>query len=223
MEEISRKFFEDDSLLALEMGPDGVVGFMVSNYPQILGTYRAIEKQNHLTAIKKENAQKELNALRQIHTTFVKKSSQVKDEDWRQLNEKMEYWKEVREEDDVVYYKGEPIRFNSYVEFIMKYTSIVEAVSVLDSAARQPLGRGASFVGKVATWPLKKVVLFAVMCCGMKGVGKDIAAAIYAILDSVPAALEQRIANIDPGITSGSNDVEIDSLRLIEVKVTDKD
>ena len=219
MEGIARKFFADDSMLQLEMGPDGKIGFLATNYIEILGIYRAISKQNHLTALKKENAQDELNALRLKQAQFQKKPKQIKDEDWKELNSKMEYWKGIREEKDIVYFRGKPVRRNSCVEFLMKYTSLVEALSILDAAARQPIGRGAEYLTRVATWPLKKVILFTVMCLGAKGASKDIGAAIYAIVDSLPYDIEDRIANVDPGLTSGSNSPDYDELKLIEVKV----
>ena len=219
MDQIARKFFQNESRLQLELGQDGLIGFLASNYIEILGTFRAIKKQNALTAEKKENAQSELEDLRNKQRAFKKLGAQIKDADWKELNAKMDYWKKIREEDDVVYYKGKPIRFNSYVEFIMKYPAVVEALDIIDGAARKPIGKGAGYASKIATWPLKKVVMFSVICMGVKGAGRDLAAGIYTLLESFPTFIEDKIANIDPGMTSGSNNPEYDDLKLQEVKI----
>ena len=49
--------------------------------------------------------------------------------------------------------------------------------------------------------------------------GKEVLAGSYLLFESLPDYLEQRISNIDPGITEGSNHPEHDELKLQEVKI----
>ena len=182
MEQIARKFFEDESLLRLELGPDGVVGFLASNYVEVLGIYRAMVKQNEATCKKKEKAHQQVKIAQRVIAKAKNKTIPK--------------------------------------EFVLKYSIIVEALDIIDAAARKPLGKGANFLGKVATWPLKKVIMFTIICMGTKpSSGKEVLAGSYLLFESLPDYLEQRISNIDPGITEGSNHPEHDELKLQEVKI----
>ena len=122
MEQIARKFFEDESLLRLELGPDGVVGFLASNYVEVLGIYRAMVKQNEATCKKKEKAHQQVKIAQRVIAKAKNKTIP------KEVAEKIKYWKEQMEEDDVIYYKGKPLYKSSALEFVLKYSIIVEAL-----------------------------------------------------------------------------------------------
>ena len=216
MENIARKFFEDDTALSLEQ--QSILTFLADNYLVIMGTYRAIEKQNILTAKKHDKAHREIKKLRVLETKLQKKRSTVEKNEWTELNENMDHWKKIREEDDVIYHLGKPLRDNSITQFIFKHPALMQALDHLDSSARPQIGRGVSRIAKIATWPLKKLIFAAMVISGPDSAGMDYGSLAYSLMESIPHVLEARIASIDPGRTSGSNDPEIDDLGVQEVK-----
>lgn len=225
MEAIARKFFEDDTALDLEgyggqSRVQGILTFLSDNYPVVMGTYRAIEKQNILTAKKHEKAHLEIQKLRKVEDKLQKKRGKVEKHEWTELNENLAHWKKIREEDDVIYYLGKPLRDNSITQFIFKHPALMQTLENADSSVRPQIGRGVNRLAKIAIWPLKKLIFAAMVTSGPDSAGMDYGAAIYSLVEAIPASLEARLSNIDPGTTSGSNDPDIDDLGVQEVKYT---
>jgi hypothetical protein len=223
MENIAREFFREESALSLETGYpgwQGIVSFLADNYPVIIGTYRAIKKQNIITAAKHQKAQKQIEKFRQIEISYQNKPKSIEKEDWKELNENLKYWKNQREEEDVIYYKNKPLRDNSITQFIFKYSNLMGMVDQMDSAARPQLGKNVRRLTRLATWPLKKLIMGAMILSGPNSAGMDYGAMVYGMVDSIPQALEARMSNIDPGRTSGSNTPEMDEMHVEEVKIS---
>lgn len=216
MENIASKFFEDETALSLDQ--QSILTFLADNYLVIMGTYRAIEKQNILTAKKHDRAHSKIRELRVLEARLQKKRSTVEKHEWTELNENMAHWKKIREEDDVIYYLGKPLRDNSITQFIFKHPALMQALDHLDSSARPQIGRGVSRIAKIATWPLKKLIFAAMVISGPDSAGMDYGSIAYSLMESIPHALEARIANINPGRTTGSNDPDLDDLTVQEVK-----
>lgn len=224
MENIGKEFFKEESCLTISItsGAEQFLSFIASNYPDILGIYRAIQKQNIITSDKKKKAHKEVQKWRKRREEYKADEDNVTEAQWLELNNNLSYWKDMRDEDDVVYYKNKPLRDNECVRFIFKYPILVEKLDKLDRKARVPIGKGANAISKMVTWPLRKLIAFTMKNSDSGSVTADTAAFLNSLLNSIPKALEEKITNFDPGETSGSNSPEMDEMTIQEVKITEK-
>ena len=187
MEAIARKFFEDDTAFDLEgyggqSRIQGILTFLADNYPVVMGTYRAIQKQNIITAKKHEKAHRKIQEFREAEAKLKKKSGKVEKHEWTEVNEKLKYWKEIREEPDVIYYLKKPLHDNSITQFIFKHPALMQALDHLDSSARPQLGKGVYRLSKIAIWPLKKLIFAAMVISGPDSAGMDYGTLAYSLV-----------------------------------------
>lgn len=193
------EYFKEESLLTVSLGQDGLLGYFASNYSTILAMYEAIYTQEEETLEKKQEAYEELEELRETlgyYDAQLTSNGYLNDIEKGEYNEttlKIEENESRLEEEDVVFFRGEPLRMCAEYEFIDKlegrFPGIMLAVLEIDHMIRRPIS---NWIGKSLSWitlPIKYVVGIIVRTSGL-GVGGNL---IYMLIDQYPEVIEQRM------------------------------
>ena len=193
-------FFQDESLLSVSMGQDGLLGYFASNYSNIIAMYGAIDEQEEETCDKKRQAYEELEDLR---NDLVHLDDQISTHGVLQPAEQGQYTKtklaieaneKLLEEEDIIFFRGEPLRMCADYEFIQKvegrFPGIMLAMLEIDNMLRRPIS---SWVGKAlgtASLPLKVIASFIIRTTNL-GVAGNL---LYMLIDQYPCIIQNRMA-----------------------------
>lgn len=114
--------------------------FIAANYNEFIKTIRIIEKQTKETYEKKLNAHNELQQLRDVLESAKAKKLKLPKQQLMDLEARMDELEKIREENDLIYLDGKPLRYDEVVALIEKYKLFMKPLNKLDNAIRIPIG-----------------------------------------------------------------------------------
>jgi len=131
--------------------------FISLNYSEMIKTIRIIEAQTQETYDKKLNAHNELQKLRDVLDSAKAKKLKLPKQQLMDLEARMDELEKIREENDLIYLDGKPLRYDEVVALIEKYKLFMKPLNKIDNAIRLPI---ANFVNSGLTilfTPISKI------------------------------------------------------------------
>ncbi len=224
-EYIVQNFFRKENLLSVSVGQDGLLGFFANNYTTIIAMARSIIDQENETVERKKESFMELEDLREELEFLDRRLSAqgyLDDSDqerYTEVKETIEFHEGEIEREDVIFFRGEPLRMCAEYEFIQKLESNFPGMSIalceFDRLLRTPISswiaKGLSF----ATTPVR-IIVGAIVSHTNLGVAGSL---IYMLVDHYPDIIKQRMqAEMPSGRPSGYPDHEVDGFSIKERK-----
>jgi hypothetical protein len=222
---VVQRFFQDESLLSISLGQDGMLGFFADNYPTLIAMSRAIIDQEELTVGRKQDSLMEIRDLREELThldTLLSTQGFLDDDDqsrYAEIKEEIKFHEEELETEDPIFFRGEPLRMCAEYEFLSKmetnFPGIMGALCEFDRLLRIPIS---GFVKKGLGWatlPLK-VVVGAILERSNLGVAGQL---IYMLVNNYPDIIKQRMqAEMPTGRPANYPEHEIEGFSIKEKK-----
>lgn len=142
------------------MGFEGTINFFIDNYSEIMYNYRIIEKYLEYTKNKKHNAHIMLQTLRDRKENLSKSNTILSERDALELEESIEYYSNLREENDIIYINKEPIEVNQLIDMVLKYKYIIGYIEKIDSKVKHKIAELIEIFGSnIFTKKLVELVL----------------------------------------------------------------
>ena len=219
------EFFKTESLLEVNLGQDGLLGFFAGNFPTIIAISRSIYDQEQITLERKRESYEDLKDLRDklndldnIITSFgsLSDSDQAK---YNELKLDIEHHENELEREDPIFFREEPLRMCAEYEFILKVESnfpgLMFAMTEFDRLLRMPI---AGLISRGLGWmttPLRIIVGMIVQNSNL-GIAGNL---IYMLVDQYPQLIEARMQAEKPtGRPNGYPDHEVDGYSIKEIK-----
>lgn len=153
---IAYEFFKDES--AFTKGMEDSIIFFIENYGEFLHFYRVMVVQHQMTKEKKEHAHKKLQALRRKVEKLKKQKRELNDAEKLDIEEKTAYFTALREEDDMIYYNGEPMEYNDVTTIILRYQKLFKRIESIDRISRTKSAPILKKAADIVMWPLSKML-----------------------------------------------------------------
>lgn len=136
MSDIAYRFFKEDKVPVGDGSVEDSILFFIDNYNEFLIMYRVMQAQLAETKKKQEMAHQQLQELRDRLDTMAKKKQELTEAQKIEYDARKEYLIKIREESDVVYYKGEPMETDKVANLLLKYEGMFTILERIDRNCR---------------------------------------------------------------------------------------
>lgn len=148
------KEFWDDKKVRL---PDDKIDFIINNYKEIIKGFRAIKRQNEETYNKKVDAHNEILKLREVLDEINQKKKKAKKNEVSAIEQKIEELEKIREENDIIFLDGVPLRYNEVMGVINSNKYLITILDELDSKIKPKVASIAETALSYLLYPVSKI------------------------------------------------------------------
>ena len=138
---IAYEFFKENEVNPGNM-EDKII-FFIDHYSDFLYYYRVISIQHAATKAKKEKAHQDLQEHRERIEKIKKSGRELNENEKLSLQERTEYLEALREEDDTIYFRGEPMEFNQVTRILINYQKMFKYIEIIDHVGRTKIASAA--------------------------------------------------------------------------------
>ena len=136
MSDIAYRFFKEDKVNIGDGSVEDSILFFIDNYNDFLIMYRVMKAQLAETKKKQELAHQKLQEIRDRLDKMAKKKQELTEAQKIEIDARKEYLTRIREESDVVYYKGEPMETDKVALLLIKYEGLFNLLERIDRNCR---------------------------------------------------------------------------------------
>jgi len=188
---IAHEFFKDDSTFMNSI-EDQII-FFIENYEEYLKTYRVAKCQVDESSKKNKLAHEELQKLRQKTEEIKKSKRQLSDQEKLALREAKAYLSNLREEGDIIYYKGKELPLDQITMTIIKYQNLFSILEKIDRKGRTKMASCVKKGSCTMLNPLKRILSWRIKKSPKSTKLKLLK--VKNILNNIPKNLEKSILN----------------------------
>jgi len=165
--------------------------FFVDHYDDFLTMWRVMQVQHQATKEKKKQAHQELSDLRDKIEELKASKHKFTEQEKIEFEERKEYFTNLREENDIIYYEGNPMDFNQVTNILLKYQKFFELIEQLDRKGRTKLATGFRVGSNIGLWPVRKMLTLTINC--ERGEIKKFLKSTKKYVDNIPLSFEKKI------------------------------
>jgi hypothetical protein len=156
-------FFKSDQ--DLNMGFEDRLCFIFDNYDDIMTLYRVIEIQIEKNTEAKLQAHQDLNAERARIDQLRRQNHQFTPAEKKANKERLNYLKNLRDEDRPIYFQKEVIGKNEATMIIKKMSYFIRLIDIIEQKGRPWVSKIYETSSKVLLWPFNKSIEYFILNC----------------------------------------------------------
>ena len=135
MNDFAKKFYGSNDI------PNGSfesnLSFFIDHYGEFLEMYRVMMAQVEANRVKKEEAHKQLQELRDRLEQMAKSKQDLTEAQKLEIDARKEYLTKMRESTDVIYYNGQPMETDRVARLLVRYQKVFKYIEQVDTSIRR--------------------------------------------------------------------------------------
>ena len=166
--------------------------FFIDNYSELMRIYRVVKTQNEETRAKKNKAHEDLQKLRDRVEALKTSKKKLNEQEKIEIAEKEEYLVKLREENDVIYYRGVPLTYDELSHLVITYQKVFDKLEIVDRKVRTKIASSCKNTSKILLHPFDRMLKFSIRH-SKKGLIKDLLKETKKIIRDIPVTIEEVI------------------------------
>ena len=172
--------------------PDGSPGHLQTICSHFSSLPPPAQKKHQQCKEKKEKAHAELQNYRAFIEKQEKAGKVFNDAETLEIEERKAYLEKLRDENDTIYFRREPMEFNQATTMLIKYQKLFKYLEKIDFNSRTKIGSIFKKGSTWALWPMRKSLEMTINNTISKNISEALEAASD-LINEIPQTLENKV------------------------------